>query len=572
MSIQKTNSAGTPQPETASAGRGPSAKNRPATRRRGGPRGLWLFWLVLLLLIALLGAGAYAYYWGNSLYRSDRILPGVHVWGIDLGGQTTEQARATLVKEWARRELVLQDGEQRWSLPPEKLGMVFDAEATVRAAQAQLRQAGDPDRSRQAVRQLIAGAVSQLPALQQTVRSVDPTLAAPRRLEIAPVWRFDEDPASETLHSLANQIEVLPQEASVTVVNGHVEGAPSSSGRALDVSASLAMAEQLAEKVALAPAGEAGNTAQAAIVQLPIVSLEPTVKDVSSVVQEASRLLSNTLSVALYDPITDEHLSWTFPPETTSKWLTFKATKADPSKVQLGVDDTKVIATLREQEDTLGGGRYVDRQLAVPDLVDAFLNGKPAGQQRLYHYAKTHEVKSGETLTSIGFDYGMPYGWIMAANPGMDERVMEGQQITIPSQDNLLPLPIMENKRIKVSISKQRVQAFENGVLKWDWPASTGIKSSPTNPGVFQIQSHEPNAYAASWDLWMPQFMGIYRPVPSVDFMNGFHGFPTRNRNQILWTKNLGSPITFGCIMVSNDNAKLLYDWADDGVIVDITG
>jgi lipoprotein-anchoring transpeptidase ErfK/SrfK len=149
---------------------------------------------------------------------------------------------------------------------------------------------------------------------------------------------------------------------------------------------------------------------------------------------------------------------------------------------------------------------------------------------------------------------------------------MEGQQITIPSQDNLLPLPIMENKRIKVSISKQRVQAFENGVLKWDWPASTGIKSSPTNPGVFQIQSHEPNAYAASWDLWMPQFMGIYRPVPSVDFMNGFHGFPTRNRNQILWTKNLGSPITFGCIMVSNDNAKLLYDWADDGVIVDITG
>jgi lipoprotein-anchoring transpeptidase ErfK/SrfK len=66
--------------------------------------------------------------------------------------------------------------------------------------------------------------------------------------------------------------------------------------------------------------------------------------------------------------------------------------------------------------------------------------------------------------------------------------------------------------------------------------------------------------------------MGIYRPVPSVDFMNGFHGFPTRNRNQILWTKNLGSPITFGCIMVSNDNAKLLYDWADDGVIVDITG
>jgi LysM repeat protein len=189
----------------------------------------------------------------------------------------------------------------------------------------------------------------------------------------------------------------------------------------------------------------------------------------------------------------------------------------------------------------------------------------------LYHYAKTHVVRSGETLTSIGVDYGMPYAWILAANPGMDEKVFAGQEITIPSQDGLLPLPVVEGKRIKVSISGQRVQAFEDGALKWDWPASTGIASSPTNPGVFQIQSHDPNAYAARWNLWMPEFMGIYRPVPSVDFMNGFHGFPSRDQRQILWTKNLGSPITYGCIMVSTDNAKLLYDWADDGVVVEIT-
>jgi lipoprotein-anchoring transpeptidase ErfK/SrfK len=206
----------------------------------------------------------------------------------------------------------------------------------------------------------------------------------------------------------------------------------------------------------------------------------------------------------------------------------------------------------------------------VPALVEAFTSGKSEVSQRLYHYAKTHTVASGETLSSIGFDYGVPYPWILAANPGMSENVLEGQQITIPSQDNLLPLPVVENKRIKVSISDQKMQAYENGVLKWDWPVSTGVESSPTNPGVFQIQSHEPNAYAAKWDLWMPQFMGIYRPVPSVDFMNGFHGFPSRDQRQILWTKNLGSPITYGCIMVSTDNAKLLYDWADEGEVVEI--
>jgi lipoprotein-anchoring transpeptidase ErfK/SrfK len=572
MSTQITDPAKTPQAGAAPASKGRAAQKKRGGRRRGGPRGLWLFWLALLLLIALIGAGAYAYTWGNGFYQSDRILPGVHVWGINLGGQTTEQASGTLASEWEKRKLALQDGEQRWILPPDKLGILFDAEATVRDAHAALRQEGDPDQPRQVVRQLIANAISQEPSVQRIAREYDPTLAAPKRIEVSPVWRFDEAPAAETLRTLAGQIETLPQEATVKVVDGRVEGTASSSGRALDISTSLALAEQLAGKVALAPASDGENATQAEIVRLPIVPLEPVVKDVSSVVAEASQLLSNTLSMALYDPITDERFSWTFTPETTSQWLAFSPVPTDPSKVQLSVDEAKVSATLKEQEDALGGGRYVDRQLALPDLVEAFRSGKPAtAQQRLYHYAKTHAVQSGETLTGIGFDYGMPYGWIMAANPGMDEKVMAGQKVTIPSQDNLLPMPVMENKRIKVSISDQRMQAYEDGVLKWDWPASTGIKSSPTNPGVFQIQSHEANAYAARWNLSMPYFMGIYRPVPSVDFMNGFHGFPSRNQNQILWTKNLGSPITFGCIMVSTDNAKLLYDWAEDGVIVEIT-
>jgi lipoprotein-anchoring transpeptidase ErfK/SrfK len=568
MSAQTTDPTRTAQ--VTPTGNGREAGNKRAGRHSGGPRGLWLFWLSLLLLFVLAAAGTYAYHWGYGVYRGDRILPGVHVWGINLGGQTTVQASEILAEEWARREVVLQDGEQRWSLRAERVGILFDTESTVRSAHAALRQEGDPDQPRQVVRQLIASLVSQVPSLQRTVRTYDPTLIAPKRIEVLPVWRFDETPASETLRTIANQIEVLPQNAAVKVVDGRVEGTTSSTGRALDLSAALTTLEGLAGEVASAPAVQ-GEAAATEIVSLPIVPLEPTVKDVSAVVDEASRLLSDPISVALYDPITDEHFTWTLTPEITSQWLAFNIDANDPSKIQWSVDDAKVAETLGEQEAALGGGRYVDRQLAVPVLVEAFTSGKTEISQRLYHYAKTHTVKSGETLSSIGFDYGVPYPWILAANPGMNENVVEGQQITIPSQDNLLPLPVVENKRIKVSISEQKVQAFENGVLKWDWPASTGVESSPTNPGVFQIQSHEPNAYAAKWDLWMPQFMGIYRPVPSVDFMNGFHGFPSRDQRQILWTKNLGKPITYGCIMVSTDNAKLLYDWADEGVVVEIT-
>jgi lipoprotein-anchoring transpeptidase ErfK/SrfK len=575
MSAQTTDPGKTAQAaQTEDPPRTERGSNRkPAARRAGRPRGLWLFWLSLLLLIVVVTAGALAYRWGYGLYRGDSILPGVHVWGVDLGGQTTQQAAETLTREWAKRSIVLQDGEQQWSLPPEKLGILLDAEATVRAAHSELRQGGDPDQPRQVARRLIASLVFRNPSLQRIVRAYDPTLTAPERVELPPAWRFDGAVASETLSGLANQIEVLPQDAAVTMVDGRVEGTASSTGRALDISEALARVEGLSEELALAPADAGDSPARPEILRLPVLPLEPTVKDVSQVVAEAGRLLSNSISVGLYDPITDDRFTWTLTPDITSKWLSFGIAAGDPSRVEWSVDEAKVAETVGEQEAALGGGRYVDRQLAVPALIDAFKNGTPEINQRLYHYAQTHTVKSGETLTSIGFDYGMPYGWILAANPGMDEKVIEGQQITIPSQDNLLPLPVVENKRIKVSIGEQRVQAFENGVLKWDWPASTGLKSKPTNPGVFQIQTHEPSAYNSEADIWMPQFMGIYRPVPSVDFMNGFHGFPTsaRDQRQVLWTKNLGSPITFGCVMVSTDNAKLLYDWADEGVVVEIT-
>ncbi len=145
-----------------------------------------------------------------------------------------------------------------------------------------------------------------------------------------------------------------------------------------------------------------------------------------------------------------------------------------------------------------------------------------------------------------------------------------GQAIVIPSPDALLPLPPVPGKRIVVSISEQRAWVYENGQLKWEWPASTGIDSSPTAPGVFQIQSHEPNAYAGNWDLWMPSFMGIYRPVPTSEFMNGFHGFPTRGQAQLLWTGDLGRRVTYGCILLSSENAQLLYEWAEEGVVVEV--
>jgi LysM repeat protein len=190
---------------------------------------------------------------------------------------------------------------------------------------------------------------------------------------------------------------------------------------------------------------------------------------------------------------------------------------------------------------------------------------------RAYHRARRHVVRPGDTLSGIAVQYGVPYPWIQAANPGVGDALSTGQALVVPSPDVFLPLPVVEGKRIVVSLSEQRLRAYEGGTLIWDWPVSTGIESSPTAPGVFQVQSHEENAYASNWDLWMPYFMGIYRPVPDAPFMNGFHGFPTRGGANLLWTGSLGAPVTYGCILVDSARVTELYAWAEEGVVVHIT-
>ncbi len=146
--------------------------------------------------------------------------------------------------------------------------------------------------------------------------------------------------------------------------------------------------------------------------------------------------------------------------------------------------------------------------------------------------------------------------------------MIAGTELTIPAKDELLPLPIVPNKRIIISISNQRLRAYENGELLGKHLISTGIDKSPTQPGIFQVQTHKRDAYASVWDLNMPNFIGIYEAWPG--FMNGIHGLPTLSSGTRLWENVLGEPASFGCIILDMETSEWLYNWADDGVIVEI--
>ena len=510
----------------------PPAPSLPAHRaqwQRPARRGRPSWWIIAPVLgaVAIVATFAFALVLVVGMTYAGGILPGVYTGGIELGGQSPEVAASTLQANW--QTILLRDGERTWAVNPALLGIFLDPVATAEVAYQQGRSMGN---------------------------GLDAIMG---RVDVPPVVNVDLAVAETGLRELASRFELPAVNAGVRLVNGQVEATPPVDGRALDIGATLAALQQ-----------NAGGLLADGALELAMTPVRPAVTDASSMVAQATHLLSSFLDIRVYDPMTDDTVYWSLPPEQWGTWLTATPDANSATGLSLAIDETQAGAYLSAQEaSTLDDSRYIKVDEAVDAVQQAIADGQTEAFVRVYHHDRQHTVQAGETIISIAWDYGVPYPWVQAANPGVDV-LSAGQTLTIPSVDNFLPYPVIPDKRIVVSITQQRAWIYENGGLKWEWPVSTGIPSSPTWPGIYQIQSHEPNAYAGNWNLWMPNFMGVYQPIPGSDVTNGFHGFPTRGGSQLLWTDSLGTRVTYGCILVSDENIQALYNWAEEGVVVEI--
>jgi lipoprotein-anchoring transpeptidase ErfK/SrfK len=122
------------------------------------------------------------------------------------------------------------------------------------------------------------------------------------------------------------------------------------------------------------------------------------------------------------------------------------------------------------------------------------------------------------------------------------------------------------SKYILVDISEQHMYVYENEQLLYSFVASTGINNG-TRTGLFHVQSKIPNAYGATWNIWMPNWLGIYW---SGSLENGIHALPILSNGAELWAGYLGHPISYGCVVLGSYEASLLYNWAEIGTPVEI--
>jgi lipoprotein-anchoring transpeptidase ErfK/SrfK len=122
------------------------------------------------------------------------------------------------------------------------------------------------------------------------------------------------------------------------------------------------------------------------------------------------------------------------------------------------------------------------------------------------------------------------------------------------------------NKYILVDISEQHMYVYEGDTLVYSFVSSTGMNNS-TRIGMFSVLEKIPNAYGATWNIWMPNWLGIYW---SGSLQNGIHALPILPNGATLWAGYLGVPISYGCVVLGTTEAQLLYDWADVGTPVEI--
>ncbi|MEZ4861347.1 MAG: LysM peptidoglycan-binding domain-containing protein [Caldilineaceae bacterium] len=214
----------------------------------------------------------------------------------------------------------------------------------------------------------------------------------------------------------------------------------------------------------------------------------------------------------------------------------------------------------------------VGQRLTIPGKVtesDA-PHGRVGPQRRGFYY---YTVQPGDTLSELAQVFNSTKLALLEYNGLPDEGTLyAGLEIRIPYgppalPDQRPPTPASGTSFL-VSLSRQQCWLFAGGRVAYAWMCSTGYGEWITRTGTFAVQSKIDNAPSSAYRLDMPYWLGIYNVGP---YENGIHGLPVDwDTGEKIWDGLIGEPATFGCAMLDDKDAKILYDTAYIGMPIHI--
>ncbi|MBE9050176.1 L,D-transpeptidase [Nostocales cyanobacterium LEGE 11386] len=111
-------------------------------------------------------------------------------------------------------------------------------------------------------------------------------------------------------------------------------------------------------------------------------------------------------------------------------------------------------------------------------------------------------------------------------------------------------------RRIEISLSEQRLRAWEGKKLVYSFRISSGKRSTPTPIGSFRIGSK----YRTN------RMRGRGYDIPNVPYAMYFHrGYAIHGA---FWHNRFGTPVSRGCINLPVPQARQLYNWTKMGTLV----
>ncbi len=267
---------------------------------------LGLFIAVVLVLAALVGV------WALGAGMEHRIIPGVWVWDVAVGGMEPEAARPYLETGLGLRHpnIVLVGPEgQRWAFSPADLGMAVDTEATLARAFA-------PGRAEE---------------MTQAWRERIDILLEGRRL--SPVLTWNPQPAHVRLSAIAAEIDRAAVDAGVTLRGAELRLDAGGLGRRVEVTETLEL---------LLPALHALEPIERALV---ITELPPRVTDeaASQALGTAEAILSRPLQLLVSDPREGDPGPWTLSPEVMAGMLRIRVAE---EQILVALDEAALADTL----------------------------------------------------------------------------------------------------------------------------------------------------------------------------------------------------------------------------------
>lgn len=352
----------------------------------------------------------------------DRIMPGVYVMDVSLGGLSYDEAREALAAQpnpFADLVYTFQDGDQTWQFSGEELGLAFDVDETLETAINHGRNASITD-------------------------FVDQAQTWFNGTSIAPVMTYDEAAAANALQTIATEIDQPVINDSLRIENGEVITTSGQTGRTLNVAATLS---QLNDAIMSGQPGQIG---------LVIDRTEPVIASAEEAAERVRVALSAPVHLVASDADGNQLGPWTASVDQIASLLQIELvpTVGDTQIYDVSVD----ASAFADYLETLAPG------LIQPAVSGRFDFDETTGQLTpIVRSTSGRELNIPETITRLeeaifssdarivpmAFDFVLPdyHDRVSAAELGITELVAEATTYFTGSTQN-------RRRNIAVSASK----------------------------------------------------------------------------------------------------------------------